>query len=237
MALPASGLALASTGETGSTCAGAAAAALASGCSCTPSMTTTGFASFTGWTSALPMNPIAVVTSRAIRVAPANLLNSYAFMSSCSDAGLETGRRVAVRRAPVQQISVNNAKESLRFRPPARRYIPVGDAPDDLTRSSTCAGVAAMSGTPSRPLVVIPSRLAATRLPDKPLADICGVPMIVQVWRRAVEANVGPVLVAAAEAPIVDAVRQAGGEATLTRPDHLSRSDRILEAGERLDPP
>ncbi|HEX9463540.1 MAG TPA: 3-deoxy-manno-octulosonate cytidylyltransferase [Alphaproteobacteria bacterium] len=93
-----------------------------------------------------------------------------------------------------------------------------------------------MSGTPSRPLVVIPSRLAATRLPDKPLADICGVPMIVQVWRRAVEANVGPVLVAAAEAPIVDAVRQAGGEATLTRPDHLSGSDRILEAVERFDP-
>src|SRR5258708_33558113 len=93
-----------------------------------------------------------------------------------------------------------------------------------------------MCATPSRRLGVIPSRRAATGRPDKPLADICGVPMIVQVWRRAVEANVGPVLVAAAEAPIVDAVRQAGREATLTRPDHLSGSDRILEAAPRLDP-
>jgi len=86
------------------------------------------------------------------------------------------------------------------------------------------------------PLVIIPARLAATRLPDKPLADIGGVPMIVQVWRRAVEADVGPVLVAAAEAAIVDVVKAAGGEAMLTRPDHPSGSDRILEAAWRFDP-
>src|SRR4051812_16173146 len=86
------------------------------------------------------------------------------------------------------------------------------------------------------PLVVIPARLAATRLPDKPLADICGAPMIVQVWRRAVEAGVGKVLVAAADQAIVDAVRAAGGEAVLTRPDHPTGSDRILEAVERVDP-
>jgi len=86
------------------------------------------------------------------------------------------------------------------------------------------------------PLVIIPARLAATRLPDKPLADIGGVPMIVHVWRRAVEAAVGPVLVAAADMAIVDIVKAAGGQALLTRPDHPSGSDRILEAAERFDP-
>lgn len=86
------------------------------------------------------------------------------------------------------------------------------------------------------PLVVIPARLAATRLPNKPLAEIAGAPMIVQVWRRAVEADVGPVLVAAGDQAIVDVIRAAGGEAMLTRPDHPSGSDRILEAAERFDP-
>jgi 3-deoxy-manno-octulosonate cytidylyltransferase (CMP-KDO synthetase) len=89
---------------------------------------------------------------------------------------------------------------------------------------------------PRRPLVVIPARLAATRLPNKPLAEICGAPMIVQVWRRAVEADIGKVLVAAADAAIVEAIRSAGGEAMLTRPDHPTGSDRIVEAVERFDP-
>jgi 3-deoxy-manno-octulosonate cytidylyltransferase (CMP-KDO synthetase) len=89
---------------------------------------------------------------------------------------------------------------------------------------------------PKRPIVVIPARLKATRLPDKPLADIHGEPMIVHVWRRAREADLGPVLVAAAEEAIVAAVRAAGGEAVLTRPDHPSGSDRIFEAVERVDP-
>src|SRR5262249_13501836 len=101
--------------------------------------------------------------------------------------------------------------------------------------STTCTSVLAMSA-PRHPLVVIPARLAATRLPNKPLADIGGVPMIVQVWRRAVEAAVGRVLVAAGEPEIVAAVEAAGGEAMLTRPDHPSGSDRILEAIERYDP-
>ncbi|MEK9754258.1 MAG: 3-deoxy-manno-octulosonate cytidylyltransferase [Rhodospirillaceae bacterium] len=86
------------------------------------------------------------------------------------------------------------------------------------------------------PVVVIPARLASTRLPSKPLADICGVPMIVQVWRRAVEAEVGPVVVACAEQEIADAVTGAGGEAVLTDPNHPSGSDRIHEAVERFDP-
>lgn len=89
---------------------------------------------------------------------------------------------------------------------------------------------------PRNPIVLIPSRLAATRLPNKPLADIAGEPMIVHVWRRALEADLGPVAVAAAEPAIVAAVEKAGGRAVLTRPDHPTGSDRIFEALERLDP-
>ena len=85
-------------------------------------------------------------------------------------------------------------------------------------------------------LIVIPARLKATRLPDKPLADIAGEPMIVHVWRRAVEAECGPVLVVADDEAICEAVRLAGGKALMTRPDHQSGSDRIFEAVSRIDP-
>ncbi|MHB1218099.1 MAG: 3-deoxy-manno-octulosonate cytidylyltransferase [Alphaproteobacteria bacterium] len=88
----------------------------------------------------------------------------------------------------------------------------------------------------ANPIVVIPARMASTRLPDKPLADIGGAPMIVHVWRRAMEAQVGPVIVACAEPVIAEAVERAGGKAILTRPDHPSGSDRVHEAVERLDP-
>ncbi len=86
------------------------------------------------------------------------------------------------------------------------------------------------------PIVLIPARLGSTRLPNKPLADIGGQPMIVQVWHRAMEAAVGPVHVAAAEPEIVAAVQAAGGQAQLTDPDHPSGSDRIFEALGRIDP-
>ena len=89
---------------------------------------------------------------------------------------------------------------------------------------------------PDRPLIVIPARMASTRLPGKPLADIGGEPMIVHVWRRAVEAGIGPVLVACAEAEIVAAVEAVGGDAVLTDPDHASGSDRVFEAVEIFDP-
>lgn len=85
-------------------------------------------------------------------------------------------------------------------------------------------------------VVLIPARMASTRLPGKPLAAIAGVPMIVQVWRRAAEAAVGPVVVACAEAEIADVVVAAGGEAVLTRPDHPSGSDRVFEALSTIDP-
>jgi len=87
----------------------------------------------------------------------------------------------------------------------------------------------------SNPIVLVPARLASTRLPGKPLADIAGAPMIVHVWRRAIEAEVGPVVVACAESEIAEAVTAAGGRAVLTRPDHPSGSDRIFEALQRFD--
>jgi 3-deoxy-manno-octulosonate cytidylyltransferase (CMP-KDO synthetase) len=85
-------------------------------------------------------------------------------------------------------------------------------------------------------LIVIPARLAARRLPDKPLADIHGVPMIVHVWRRAMESGIGPVVVAAGDPEIRDAVEAAGGIAVATDPNHPSGSDRVFEAIETLDP-
>jgi 3-deoxy-manno-octulosonate cytidylyltransferase (CMP-KDO synthetase) len=87
-----------------------------------------------------------------------------------------------------------------------------------------------------RTLIAIPARMASTRLPDKPMADIGGVPMIVQVWRRAMEAKAGRVIVAADDACILDAIRGAGGEAVMTRTDHASGSDRIYEAITAVDP-
>lgn len=85
-------------------------------------------------------------------------------------------------------------------------------------------------------IILIPARLASTRLPDKPLAEIGGVPMIVQVWRRACAAEVGPVVVACAERAIADAVAAQGGEAVLTDPDLPSGTDRIFQALRALDP-
>ena len=89
---------------------------------------------------------------------------------------------------------------------------------------------------PKNPIILIPARMASERLPGKPLANLHGQPMIVQVWHRAMEADVGPVIVAAAEPEIVDAVEQAGGRAVLTDPAHPSGSDRIFEALEKIDP-
>ena len=85
------------------------------------------------------------------------------------------------------------------------------------------------------PIILIPARMAATRLPGKPLADIHGAPLIVHVWRRAMEADIGPVLVACDAKEIVDAVEAAGGRAVLTG-KHASGSDRIFEAVGRADP-
>jgi 3-deoxy-manno-octulosonate cytidylyltransferase (CMP-KDO synthetase) len=86
------------------------------------------------------------------------------------------------------------------------------------------------------PIVIIPARMAATRLPGKPLADIGGEPMVVWVMRRAQAAGIGPVVVAAGDGAIAEAVIAAGGQAVLTDPDLPSGSDRVLAALAAIDP-
>ncbi len=85
-------------------------------------------------------------------------------------------------------------------------------------------------------LIVIPVRLAATRLPNKPLADICGKSMICHVWEKAIEANLGPVLVACGDSEIVEAVESFGGQAILTDPNLPSGTDRVKAATDIYDP-
>jgi 3-deoxy-manno-octulosonate cytidylyltransferase (CMP-KDO synthetase) len=85
-------------------------------------------------------------------------------------------------------------------------------------------------------LILIPARMASTRLPGKPLADIAGQPMIVHVLRRAEEAGIGAVAVATDSEPVAAAVEKAGGRAVMTRADHVSGSDRIFEALGLIDP-
>ena len=79
-------------------------------------------------------------------------------------------------------------------------------------------------------LIIIPARLESTRLPNKPLADINGEPMIAHVYKRAKEANIAKVIVAAGNVEIKEVIENIGGEAILTNPDHTSGSDRIYEA-------
>jgi len=86
------------------------------------------------------------------------------------------------------------------------------------------------------PVIVIPARMASTRLPGKPLADIAGRPMIVRVWEQAVAAGIGPVVVAVSEPEVAQAIRAAGGQAVMTDPDLPSGSDRIFRALEEVDP-
>jgi 3-deoxy-manno-octulosonate cytidylyltransferase (CMP-KDO synthetase) len=90
--------------------------------------------------------------------------------------------------------------------------------------------------TDTRTLVLIPARMASTRLPGKMLLDIAGLPMIVHVLRRAEAANIGRVAVATDTADIAAAVRSHGGEAVMTSAAHPSGSDRIFEALGKLDP-
>jgi len=85
-------------------------------------------------------------------------------------------------------------------------------------------------------LVLIPARMASSRLPGKPLADIHGLPMIVHVLRRAQEAKIGEAVVATDSEAVATAVEKGGGRAVMTRSDHQSGSDRIYEALEALDP-
>lgn len=85
-------------------------------------------------------------------------------------------------------------------------------------------------------LVVIPTRLGAIRLPNKPLADICGKPMIVHVWEKATQADVGPVIVASADQEIVDVIHAVGGVGMLTDPSLATGTDRVKAAVDLYDP-
>ncbi|MAR57110.1 MAG: 3-deoxy-manno-octulosonate cytidylyltransferase [Rickettsiales bacterium] len=87
-----------------------------------------------------------------------------------------------------------------------------------------------------QPIILIPARRAATRLPDKPLAMIGDQPMIVHVWQRAMEAEVGPVVVACDDPEIAWVIERSGGIAVMTNKDHASGSDRIFEALNIADP-
>ena len=110
------------------------------------------------------------------------------------------------------------------------------------TRISACgiidrhpaAGIPAISMPHA--IILIPARLASTRLPGKPLADLHGIPMIVRVLRRAEAARIGEAVVATDSEAVAAAVEKAGGRAVMTRTDHVSGSDRIYEALEALDP-
>src|SRR5215467_7966412 len=110
------------------------------------------------------------------------------------------------------------------------------------TRISACGIIdnVMRPGFPAVPMpdaiVLIPARLASTRLPGKPLADLNGVPMIVHVFRRAHAAAIGEVVVATDSEAVAAAVEKAGGRAVMTRSDHTSGSDRIYEALEAVDP-
>ncbi len=88
----------------------------------------------------------------------------------------------------------------------------------------------------TKTLILIPARMQASRLPGKPMADILGDPMIVHVWRRAVESGVGEVVVATDHLDIKQAIEHVGGRVVMTRADHESGSDRIFEALQLVDP-
>ena len=88
---------------------------------------------------------------------------------------------------------------------------------------------------PQNPIVIIPARLAATRLPNKPLADIAGTPLIIRIWRCAMAAGIGRVVVACGDIEIQRVVENAGGEAVMTDPELISGSDRVAAAVEAVD--
>lgn len=88
----------------------------------------------------------------------------------------------------------------------------------------------------TKTLILIPSRMGSTRLPNKPMADIGGSPMIVHVWKRAMEANIGVPVVCTDSQEVLDAIKNVGGEAVMTRSGHPSGSDRIWEAVTKFDP-
>lgn len=106
----------------------------------------------------------------------------------------------------------------------------------DALKTAARSAAPVVTALPSNPIVMIPARMASTRLPEKPLADIHGLPMIVHVMKRAEEAKIGRVVIACSETEVKAAIEAAGGEAVLTDPALPSGSDRILRALNQIDP-
>jgi len=128
----------------------------------------------------------------------------------------------------IDDLSPDRSDEISRFRQ--------SNEPGMLSLLQGCDGRQVTRGTPENPIILIPARLAATRLPGKPLADIGGMPMIVHVWRRAVAAAIGPVVVACGDRAIAEAIAAVGGRAVMTDPDLPQGSDRVCAAIGLLDP-
>ena len=105
-----------------------------------------------------------------------------------------------------------------------------------MSQMATMPITSPVNSVPSNPVIIVPARLASTRLPGKPLADIVGLPMIVHVLRRAQAAHTGEVVVATDSEAVFACVDKAGGRAIMTRTDHVSGSDRISEALAAVDP-
>ena len=146
---------------------------------------------------------------------------------TAADARQESG----FRAAPSAGLRYRFARAlATRINAPTFRQSPI------ISGLFSLAGQTSFRMTETRILVLIPARMAATRLPGKPLLDIGGLPMIVHVLRRAEEADIGRVAVATDTPEIAAAVRAAGGEVVMTRADHPSGSDRIHEALRTIDP-
>src|SRR5262249_29688936 len=145
----------------------------------------------------------------------------------CGESSLSpsawNGRGTLRAGPPLHKVRRTIRKRFPRFNPASRTRR--GGAAPGTNRASSM-----------NPIVVIPSRMASTRLPGKPLAPIAGKPMVVQVLDRAREADIGPVAVACAEPEIAEAVRLAGGIAVLTDPSLPRGSDRVQAALASLDP-
>src|SRR5215469_11120476 len=183
------------------------------------------------------MTPETMASNMEARIAPAILFNSKDMLISWCFPWRAARKPIFADNS--NEICLKRADNSATAAPADSVVMRQNAAISRVHRSERGAeGATILSDAASafRPIVVIPARLASTRLPGKPLADISGLPMIVHVLRRAEAAGVGPVAVAAGDSEIVDAVESLGGRAVLTDPALPSGSDRIRAALEALDP-
>src|SRR5215469_16583884 len=183
------------------------------------------------------MTPETMASNMEARIAPAILFNSKDMLISWCFPWRAARKPIFADNS--NEICLKRADNSATAAPADSVVMRQNAAISRVHRSERGAeGATILSDAASafRPIVVIPARLASTRLPGKPLADIAGLPMIVHVLRRAEAAAVGEVAVATDSEAVAAAVEKAGGRAVMTRSDHASGSDRIYEALEAVDP-